>query len=248
MYTHRVCRRRERCGRKDERTTTTATTREGDGREEDGAAVAHPSSPSYDIDNSHVEREAVAIFPMHPAARVAPPFSRLVSSCASCRARGHVLSRARVSTRRRHIYKGTHSPERVSWNSDSGSNSGGGGVDGSPLFNRGHHPLSLSLSLLSRPACRALLHIHIFSLRRTHTFSLSLSCSPSPSRSVSLSLSLSISVLRFVPSTLETPACITRHYSPDTCSRYLCRMLAYARMQGAYKCALCVCERERLGE
>lgn len=34
--------------------------------------------------------------------------------------------------------------------------------------------------------------------------------------------------LRFVPSTLGTPACITRHYSPDTCSRYLCRMLASA--------------------
>lgn len=41
-------------------------------------------------------------------------------------------------------------------------------------------------------------------------------------------LRLSISALRFVPSTLGTPACITRHYSPDTCSRYLCRVLSRA--------------------
>lgn len=77
------------------------------------------------------------------------------------------------------------------------------------------------------PACRTLPHIHIFPLLfLPHV------------------LSFSILVLRFVPSTLGTPACITRHYSPDTCSRYLCRVLAYARTQGACEC-VCVCMRER---
>lgn len=31
------------------------------------AAAAHPSSSNYDIDNSSLEREAEAVFPMHPA-------------------------------------------------------------------------------------------------------------------------------------------------------------------------------------
>lgn len=59
--------------------------------QEDGAAtaaVAHPSSSSYDIDNSFAEREAEAVFPMHilhKRARYSPP--RFPS------ARGHVLSR-----------------------------------------------------------------------------------------------------------------------------------------------------------
>lgn len=57
------------------------------------AAVAHSSSSSYDIDNSPVEREAEAVFPMHILhKRASSPVPHL-SSCSllqeatSCRAR-----------------------------------------------------------------------------------------------------------------------------------------------------------------
>lgn len=45
-----------------------------DADEDERATVARSSSSSYDIDNSSVEREAGAIFPMHPAQRVSRRF------------------------------------------------------------------------------------------------------------------------------------------------------------------------------
>lgn len=45
-----------------------------DADEDERATVARSSSSSYDIDNSSVEREAGAIFPMHPAQHVSRRF------------------------------------------------------------------------------------------------------------------------------------------------------------------------------
>lgn len=57
-----------------------------DANKRTATAVAHPSSSSYDIDNSLVERETEAVFPMRILRGVSllAPFPS---------ARGHVLSR-----------------------------------------------------------------------------------------------------------------------------------------------------------
>lgn len=67
---------------------------DADKRTAAATAVAHPSSSSYDIDNSLVEREAEAVFSIHilRGVSLSPP-SPSFSISRSLSARGHVLSR-----------------------------------------------------------------------------------------------------------------------------------------------------------
>lgn len=109
------------------------------------AAVAHPS---YDIDNSSVEREAEAIFPMHILHKRAPRRSPSLFSFSS--ARGYVLSREGERTAifieaRIHGGGSRKTPTVLArrWRY----------VGDSPLFNHDQNPSpSCSLPPLSRPS------------------------------------------------------------------------------------------------
>lgn len=151
----------------------------------DKRTAAHRSSSSYDIDNSPVEREAEAVFPMHILhKRVSfPPRSPL------CK-RPHPVARGWAHS---HIYRGTHSPgmDLVKLRR---SNAGvGGGVSVVVLSLTATKTL-----LLFAPVAPSLPHIHIFLPQ----------------------LSISQPYVSFRLDSRNTDM----HYSPDTCSRYLCRV------------------------